>query len=140
MLGTQATSINYPENELAFAQLMLSRYTTNWPEGVTKTRSSHPEALSVLLTGSTGSLGSYILDLLVTSPKIATIYCINRSDDALQRQTTQNESRHLSTSWENVHFLRGDLSKIHFGLGEAIYADLKQNIDLIIRMCRIVFE
>ena len=42
--------------------------------------------LNVILTGSTGSLGSYILLALLAKPQVAHVYCLNRAADAKVRQ------------------------------------------------------
>lgn len=43
----------------------------------------------VILTGSTGSIGSYILNALLSEPKVKHVYCLNRSPDSgtLQKRT-----------------------------------------------------
>ena len=89
---------------------------------------------TVLLTGSTGSLGSYLLEALATNQMITKIYCLNRSVESEQRQAEVNASRGLTTIWNSSHvkFLTGDLTKKYLGLGREIYAEIQTNIDLII--------
>ncbi|KAM7208391.1 putative peptide synthetase [Naviculisporaceae sp. PSN 640] len=49
----------------------------------------------VLLTGSTGSLGTHLLHSLLQEPLVSHIYCLNRSPDAAKRQTESFRERHL---------------------------------------------
>jgi thioester reductase-like protein len=83
--------------------------------------SSRP--LVVLLTGSTGALGSYILQSLLLDKDIAHIYCLNRSKDSESLQIARNAGRQLQGDFPSsrVTFLASDLSKPMFGLTEAIY-------------------
>ncbi|KAF2481573.1 hypothetical protein BDY17DRAFT_326254 [Neohortaea acidophila] len=56
---------------------------------------------NVVLTGSTGSLGSRILLALLADPQVGSIYCINRSPDAKARQLAMG----LPDVNDRVHFL-----------------------------------
>ncbi|APA11657.1 hypothetical protein sscle_08g064270 [Sclerotinia sclerotiorum 1980 UF-70] len=58
-----------------------------------------------LLTGSTGSLGSYILSTLLEEDKSCKIYCLNRGGDSKERQHRSNTSKGLSTDFERVEFI-----------------------------------
>ncbi|KAA8569373.1 hypothetical protein EYC84_001021 [Monilinia fructicola] len=58
-----------------------------------------------LLTGSTGSLGSYILESLLKEDKSCKIYCLNRGEDSEERQRSSSSSKGLSTDFERVKFL-----------------------------------
>jgi len=77
----------------------------------------------VILTGSTGALGSYILSLLLNDPSISHIYCLNRSPDSHSLQSQRNAPRNLPNTFpaELVTFLTADLSKPSLGLDPPIY-------------------
>ena len=45
----------------------------------------HSQQLNVILTGSTGSLGSHILLALLVKPQVTNVYCLNRAEDAKAR-------------------------------------------------------
>ena len=82
--------------------------------------------LNVILTGSTGSLGSYILQSLLSKPQVAHVYCLNRAVDAKQRHTEQG----LDTSKleDRVHFLHtASLDAPQLGLSNTADYDLLQN-------------
>ena len=52
-----------------------------------------------ILTGGTGSLGSYLLDALASAPLVAKIYCLDRKADAEYLQVKINAERGLTTPW-----------------------------------------
>ncbi|RAL65944.1 hypothetical protein DID88_005605 [Monilinia fructigena] len=58
-----------------------------------------------LLTGSTGSLGSYILNSLLAEDKSCKIYCLNRGEDSGERQRSSSSSKGLLTDFKRVEFL-----------------------------------
>ena len=85
-----------------------------------------------LLTGSTGCLGSYILDVLLSSDAIQQVYCLNRSDSAVI-QRKKNASRGLSTDLDDrVIFLTADLSRRFLGLEEKTYNEMLSSVTCII--------
>ncbi|KAF7876845.1 uncharacterized protein EAF02_008065 [Botrytis sinoallii] len=88
----------------------------------------------ILLTGSTGGLGSYILQNLLTTATTVHIYCLNRSTDSKSLQIERNRIRDLLTEFpdDRVTFLSADLSKSKLGLGHEVYNSLLQNVTQII--------
>jgi thioester reductase-like protein len=93
-------------------------------------------AITVILTGSTGSLGSYLLDSLVRQEHIRKIYCLNRAEDGLAKQKIASGDRGLDTAaWgtDRVEFLHVDLSQPIFGLTRKKYPQLLQETTHIIR-------
>ncbi|TGO35888.1 hypothetical protein BHYA_0142g00040 [Botrytis hyacinthi] len=89
---------------------------------------------NILLTGSTGGLGSYILQKLLTTDTTAHVYCLNRSTDSRSLQIERNSIRDLLTEFpeDRVTFLSADLSKSKLGLGDGVYNGLLQNVTQII--------
>jgi thioester reductase-like protein len=86
----------------------------------------------VLLTGSTGSLGSYILDSLLADSRISSIYCLNRGTKTLERQQKSQASRGLQTITERVKCLDADMSKPYFGLPTHQYRELLSKVTTVI--------
>ena len=88
----------------------------------------------VLLTGSAGSLGSYILDLLLDDPLVSRIYCLNRDESARKNQTESNTKRGLSTNFNKVSILVSDLAKELFSPSQDVYQEMLQSVNYIIRL------
>ena len=93
-----------------------------------------PEKATVILTGSTGSLGTYILDSLLRSPHIAKIYCLNRSQDAQQRQLTKLEDYGLTTRIASTKctWLKCDLASPGLGVSKRHYRELLDTATTIV--------
>lgn len=88
----------------------------------------------ILLTGSTGAIGSYILQLLLEDNGVSHIYCLNRSSDPYSLQVQRNKSRNLATEFptSRVTFLTAELSKDFLGLELPDYEKLRTNVTDII--------
>ena len=115
--------------------LMLQKYSDGMvaKEDQLSTRSTKTPQ-TVLLTGSTGALGSYLLESLASNESIKRIYCLNRSSDSEQRQDRAMASRGLTLhSHKNrVVYLKSDMSKSDLGLEHSVYSDIVENVELII--------
>ena len=90
--------------------------------------------MHVILTGSTGSLGAYLLDALLAHAAVERITCLNRSDDAEQRQKSNHSSRGLSTDFppSRVDFLQYDLSAPWLGLITPAYFYLTSEVTHVV--------
>ena len=90
---------------------------------------------TVILTGSTGSVGSYVLESLLNQKQVRKIYCLNRSADGKKKQAESGGFRGLSTHWpeDRVEFLQVDISKPRFGLSRDVYAELSAHTTHVIR-------
>ncbi|GKZ57838.1 putative PKS/NRPS-like protein biosynthetic cluster [Aspergillus niger] len=90
---------------------------------------------TVLLTGSTGELGSYLLEELLQDPTITHVYCLNRSADAETRQLAKFREKRLADGWlvetSRVKFWQADLSQERLGLTEEEYSYLRERVDII---------
>ncbi|KAI8631702.1 acetyl-CoA synthetase-like protein [Xylariaceae sp. FL1651] len=90
--------------------------------------------MTVLLTGSTGSLGSYILETLYNTAHIEQIICLNRAANGEDRQAEVARKRGLHSSWnrKRVSFLQADLSAPFLGLAPPTYQNLIDSVTHII--------
>ncbi|KAG1738262.1 putative aminoadipate reductase [Suillus lakei] len=95
----------------------------------------------VLLTGSTGTLGSYMLADLLGRPEVSTVYVLNRFSAApgtysSLRQLKAFEERGLNTrlltSSRKILYLEGDISQDKLGLAAPTYERLKYSVTMII--------
>ena len=88
-------------------------------------QSTHPtKGLTVVLVGSTGFVGGYLLDMLVQDPRVSRIYCLNRSDKASQRR--------IGNATDKLVFHRVEFRKPNFGLADDIYLDLKERCNVVL--------
>ncbi|KAJ6011704.1 hypothetical protein N7499_013320 [Penicillium canescens] len=90
---------------------------------------------TVILTGSTGSLGSYLLYELLRDHSVSKIYCLNRSIDAASRQLQSLHEKGLATFDHfprRLEFLQAQLGEERLGLDEAKYEVLLREVDTII--------
>ena len=113
----------------------LDRIPESLPPASSSTRASKTEnSRSVILTGSTGAMGSYVLDDLVGDPAVERVYCLNRRADGRAAQIESNTLRHLDTNLDEprVTFLKADLSKNHFGLAPEVYGQLLNSVTTVI--------
>ncbi|KAJ5151090.1 NRPS-like protein biosynthetic cluster [Penicillium canariense] len=90
---------------------------------------------AVILTGSTGSLGTYLLSNLLSDLSVTKIYCLNRSEDAAPRQLQSLREKGLAKFDKfprRVEFLQAQFGAEKLGLGDEKYDDMLQEVDTII--------
>ncbi|KAJ5698745.1 hypothetical protein N7462_000750 [Penicillium macrosclerotiorum] len=95
---------------------------------------SHATSHTVLLTGSTGTLGAYILDALLKHPSVAHVHCLNRRVDSREIQLQKNRFYHLDTKLHpsQVTFWHVNLSQKGLGLSSDNLNLLQQSATVII--------
>jgi thioester reductase-like protein len=86
----------------------------------------------VLLTGSAGSLGSYLLGTFISDPEVSKVYCLNRAHNGLERQKKSFEDKGLPSNFEKVEFVHCDMSKEMFGLDSSMYLTLRESVTQIV--------
>ena len=113
------------ESEVDQIENMISQYSNPWP----KIDSDIQPGTTVLLTGSTGNLGSHILETLIRDPKILRIYAFNRpsSQSLLNRHVDRFEDtgfdKALLTS-KKLTFVEGDPSEDNLGVSPTVYDEV----------------
>ena len=123
------------EERIGKMEEMLAKYSHGLPQPNRNTCRNQERGFTVVLTGSTGSLGSYLLDCLLTNAQVDKVICLNRGDDSGTKQKIRNKSRGLICEWEEdkVHFLATDLSESNLGLGDDAHKMLLKEASIIIR-------
>ncbi|KAJ5897984.1 hypothetical protein N7504_008272 [Penicillium tannophilum] len=114
---------------------LISKYTSDLPtRSVKSSQSAGPS--TVILTGSTGSLGTYLLQSLINQENVNKVYCFNRTKDAAARQVESFQSKGLPASSlfdsNKVEFLHVSFGESQFGLASDKYQLLLDEVDLII--------
>lgn len=114
---------------------LVEKYTADIPARADNPQARSTSLSTAVLTGSTGSLGTYLLHKLLSNPSISKVYCLNRSD-AASRQKKGFEEKGLAlqaSDWETrVEFLQTSFGEPRFGLSEAKYQEMLQSVDTII--------
>ena len=106
---------------------MLDLYTSGLPKDVSQSDpDSDASSIVVLLTGSTGNVGSHVLAALLADSRISKVYTFNRSSriPSPGRQSQAFIERKLSLdllSGGKLVQLFGDLSLDNFGLDGSMY-------------------
>ncbi len=113
---------------------MFAKHSHDLPQPKQGTSQHQEQGLTIVLTGSTGSLGSYLLDCLLANTQVMKVICLNRGADGESKQKKGNRSRGLIAEWgEKVQFLITDLSKHDLGLSADDYDMLVKETSAIIR-------
>jgi hypothetical protein len=94
----------------------------------------------VLLTGSTGSLGCFLLARLANDPTVSKVICLNRpqsaSVDTLKRQMDLMRKRGASITgdgWKKVILYGAELSRVDFGLDDDDFDEVCEHFYLVVR-------
>lgn len=139
--GQASVALSMTSGKIAEMEGLVRKYCATFP-------SHHPRAHQgppilgdvVLLTGSTGFLGSHILKDLVEAPQVVRVYTLNRRDmknkrSAKARHFSSFSDRGLDTSIlssDKIVFLEGDTASQYLGLGPDIYRQLQSAMTHII--------
>lgn len=130
--GAWSLELEQPSQKLdllAEAVLDLTDCPEVWPDEF------NAEPTSILLTGATGFLGTFLLADLLKSTQ-ADIYCLVRAKDGEQAQQRLQASLTDAFQWQPEWHTRikpvlGDLALPQLGLSEDVQEELAQHIDTI---------
>ena len=108
-------------------ETMIAQYSNPWP---TVNGNAEPGTV-VLLTGSTGNIGSHILEALLRDPRILRIYAYNRPSprqvSLLDRHRERFEDKGFDKALlfsEKLKFLEGDASRNNLGLSSLVFNEV----------------
>lgn len=115
----------------------LARYTTNFPEHVASSPASDKDV--VLVTGTTGALGSALLARLVGTDSVARVYAYNRPSrqhaGVLERQKEALKSRgydpEIATD-PKVVMVEGELTGAGLGVEPVLEEEIRRSVTHII--------
>ena len=115
---------------------LILKYTNSWPSALCTDNIQPDHGLCVILTGSTGSLGSKILETMLLRPQITKIYCLNRSRNIAHKKERNpfHDSNQQDSCYRRVEQITVDFAKDRMGLSESVYAKLLANVDKILHM------
>ncbi|KAL8811466.1 MAG: hypothetical protein Q9200_001786 [Gallowayella weberi] len=133
--GNSSGHLSDPMQRDKELDILLERYTPHLTTPATKgyhLTDQHSSTRVVILTGSTGSLGSYLLDTLTQNPSISRVYCLNRSPKSSHRQRDSQVLKGLHTDFQKVTFLQWNPSIPQFGLDRSDYETLLMDVTDIV--------
>ncbi len=112
----------------------LKKYSVNFPSYVSAGVPTAGNEVVVLLTGTTGGLGSALLVKLIESPGVSRVYALNRKSGSniLLRQKEAFAMRALDASVltsTKLVLLEGDFVDAKLGLDEPRYNEVSLNFD-----------
>jgi len=119
---------------------MVAKYTASFPAHVPSAGSLLSNGVAgavIVLTGSTGGLGSALLWKLLEAPQVSKVYALNRkgSGSLMDRQTAAFRTRGLDTdllSSPKLVLMAADLSGERLGLEEHEYAKIRDSATHIV--------
>ncbi|OTB02092.1 hypothetical protein M426DRAFT_205279 [Hypoxylon sp. CI-4A] len=132
LIQSGGVEVDEAQQAVQTMQTLVQKYTTNLPAPNTSKPPPLDEDQTVIVTGTTGALGSYLLHFLISDSNVKKIICLNRSKDGLARETQVFEERGLNADFSKAEFLQADLSLPDLGLGDAKYTELLGTVDRII--------
>lgn len=77
----EAASEGLEKERISKMEELLAKYSHSLPQPKNNTAQRQEQELTVILTGSTGSPGSYLLDCLLANPQVTKVICLNRGVD-----------------------------------------------------------
>ncbi|TCD65529.1 putative PKS/NRPS-like protein biosynthetic cluster [Steccherinum ochraceum] len=112
----------------------IEKYTADLPI-FTKGQTDASNGTVVLLTGSTGNLGSHILAALLQSSDIKAVYTLDRGTGVMERLKASFQDRGLSVGLlesKKLGAYSADLAKSDLGLDQDVFTKIQQSVSHII--------
>ncbi|KAE9391849.1 acetyl-CoA synthetase-like protein [Gymnopus androsaceus JB14] len=117
-LTGQLEDIDSDRYHIDSVNAMVDKYTQSFPSRSSKVVNNDDGGEVVIVTGSTGSLGSFILDVLLEDEHVSKIFCLNRAGS--------------STASGRLVFHDVDLTAPFFGLAKHTFQEIHAASTLVI--------
>ncbi|KAF8129542.1 acetyl-CoA synthetase-like protein [Boletus edulis] len=130
--------INFIEQHKQAIQAMIEKYSLDGPIDGVLPSSQLIEPAVVLLTGSTGGLGSFLLSELLKSPVVQRVYAFNRPSSTKtieERQIAAFKDKGLQLNLlhsNKLEYVEADASQQKCGLSPTQYEEIRNSVTLII--------
>ncbi|TCD64925.1 putative NRPS-like protein biosynthetic cluster [Steccherinum ochraceum] len=114
---------------------LVEKYTVDLPNFTSASTNGSLDGAVVLLTGSTGSLGSHILAYLLQSSDVRRVYTLDRGSGSLERLKASFVDRSLPIELlqsDKLVACSGVLSRVDLGLDPAIVQEIQRSVTHII--------
>lgn len=129
-----------PEQDRDIMQQLLHTYGDVVRQITKSKRACHGTIqfpVDIILTGSTGSVGTFLLNTLMTDQRVGHVFCLNRGSDGghtaqINKFSAAGLEHEVLNDSNRVTFLKADLNKPDLGLDETNYQSLPVRVSLII--------
>ena len=108
-----------PKSHVEQITNLVAKYSADFPDFTTQLRAVELDAAVVLLTGSTGNLGSHILASLLESSRVRKVFTLDRGTSPRDRLKASFKDRRLALDLlqsAKLVTLTGDIAKSDLGL------------------------
>lgn len=119
------------EEHIHDMNLLLQRYSADFPITHLSSVTSRPEKETVVITGTTGALGSLLLARAIQDPRIQRVWAVNRGSQGNQTIVERQRASFIDKALEpsllegdKVRFVEAVLSAHHLGLDESLYNEV----------------
>lgn len=129
------TTQSEDEQQQEAMRALYKKYTQNLTKAKPNRPSPRTEGQVVVLTGSTGMLGSYLLDFMGRNPSVSKVICLNRAADggrAQQLKALADRGLDVGLLDTKAEFYHVDVSRPNLGLPSDVYTRLQAETDRII--------
>ena len=132
-IGNKATSSLHDLNRRQSIETMIAEYQRLVDQLAPGDHVSTGDRAIIMLTGSTGILGAYLLHDLLAS-RVDHVYCMNRTVDAHSRQIERCRKLGLTIDFpkDRVTFITTDLSQAKLDLEPESYRTLQSSVTCIV--------
>ncbi|KAG8735152.1 hypothetical protein FRC10_010948 [Ceratobasidium sp. 414] len=134
-LGDTTSPGDFRTSALDAIRSMINKYDSGWstPKRSLEARTLPPKE-RVVVTGTTGALGSYLLAQVLANNQVEKVWALNRgSKDIMARQRASFEDKLLDVEAlknEKLALLEADLEDEKLGLEAGIYEEVSHDLDL----------
>jgi hypothetical protein len=132
--GGQQSNAHDEEEVLQAMKHMWYKYTQNLLTSIPGRPEPSNENQTVIITGTTGMLDSYMLDEMVKSPMVKRVVCLPRVEDGgIKQQEKAMRTRGLTLNYlDKAEFHHADMSRTNFGLPRNLFLQLLEDADRFI--------
>lgn len=128
----ESSSSGVTVNGKAIFDALVEDYTRALPVAAPNKLATANEGQIILITGTTGALGSHLLELALKCPHVRKVICFNRGANSRERQIEASSARGLSTDFSRAEFLDGNLAEPDLGLAAEVKMRIAYEIDRVI--------
>ncbi|KAF8547028.1 acetyl-CoA synthetase-like protein, partial [Imleria badia] len=136
----ESQDLDPKQQHIVAMNAMIDKYSSGLPVSVNDTlqNGTYPTRSVVLLTGSTGGLGSLLLAQLIENPAVQRVYALNRpssTSPSAQRQSSAFVDKGLSVDLlksDKLVYVEADASQDKCGLSPALYEKIRDTVTMII--------